>query len=91
MLLIVGVDRNGSPILVTLVSFWHYAIVRRQLLTPSIAFTSILGKVSPSIWTSFLLMRCRCSLYRDEVCSQCPARNFHQHAAGPSLEYNILK
>ncbi|CAA7268235.1 unnamed protein product [Cyclocybe aegerita] len=33
---------NGSPILVTLVSFYHFAIVRGQLLTPSIAFTSIL-------------------------------------------------
>ncbi|PPR02009.1 hypothetical protein CVT24_011132 [Panaeolus cyanescens] len=33
---------NGSPILVTLISFWHFAIVRQQALTPSIAFTSIL-------------------------------------------------
>ncbi|RPD54947.1 multidrug resistance-associated ABC transporter [Lentinus tigrinus ALCF2SS1-7] len=32
---------NGSPILVTLVAFWHYAVVRNQVLTPSIAFTSI--------------------------------------------------
>ncbi|KAF5314753.1 hypothetical protein D9611_007066 [Ephemerocybe angulata] len=32
---------NGSPILVTLVAFWHYAVVRGQPLTPSIAFTSI--------------------------------------------------
>ncbi|KAI0760574.1 multidrug resistance-associated ABC transporter [Fomes fomentarius] len=32
---------SGSPILVTLVSFWHYAVVRKQVLTPSIAFTSI--------------------------------------------------
>ena len=36
--------RNGSPILVTLVSFWHFAIVRKQVLTPSIAFTSISGE-----------------------------------------------
>jgi hypothetical protein len=35
--------RNGLPILVTLVSFWHFAIVRQQTLTPSVAFTSILG------------------------------------------------
>jgi hypothetical protein len=35
--------RNGSPILVTLISFWHFAIVRHQSLTPSIAFTSILS------------------------------------------------
>ncbi|KAF8178248.1 multidrug resistance-associated ABC transporter [Pholiota molesta] len=33
---------NGSPILVTLVSFWHFAIYRGEALTPSIAFTSIL-------------------------------------------------
>ncbi|TFK22452.1 ATP-binding cassette transporter [Coprinopsis marcescibilis] len=33
---------NGSPIIVTLVTFWHYAIVRGQPLTPSIAFTSII-------------------------------------------------
>ena len=32
---------NGSPILVTLVSFWHYTVVRKQVLTPSIAFTSV--------------------------------------------------
>ncbi|KAH7925080.1 hypothetical protein BV22DRAFT_1195420 [Leucogyrophana mollusca] len=33
---------DGSPILVTIVSFWHFAIIRNQTLTPSIAFTSIL-------------------------------------------------
>ncbi|KAF8211647.1 ATP-binding cassette transporter [Mycena galopus ATCC 62051] len=33
---------NGSPIIVTLVSFWHFAVVRQQQLTPSIAFTSII-------------------------------------------------
>ncbi|KAK7061300.1 multidrug resistance-associated ABC transporter [Favolaschia claudopus] len=32
---------NGSPMLVTLVSFWHFAVVRQQHLTPSIAFTSV--------------------------------------------------
>ncbi|KZV87123.1 multidrug resistance-associated ABC transporter [Exidia glandulosa HHB12029] len=32
---------NGSPLLVTLVSFWHYAVWRGIPLTPSIAFTSI--------------------------------------------------
>ncbi|EPQ52340.1 multidrug resistance-associated ABC transporter [Gloeophyllum trabeum ATCC 11539] len=32
---------NGSPILVTLVSFWHFAVIRQQTLTPSIAFTSV--------------------------------------------------
>lgn len=35
------VYRNGSPILVTLVSFWHYAVVRQMPLTPSVAFTSV--------------------------------------------------
>ncbi|KAJ7265915.1 P-loop containing nucleoside triphosphate hydrolase protein [Mycena haematopus] len=33
---------NGSPMIVTLVSFWHFAVVRQQQLTPSIAFTSII-------------------------------------------------
>ncbi|KAJ7785356.1 multidrug resistance-associated ABC transporter [Mycena maculata] len=32
---------NGSPMLVTLVAFWHYAVVRREILTPSTAFTSV--------------------------------------------------
>lgn len=35
--------RSGSPILVTLISFWHFAVVREQILTPSIAFTTISG------------------------------------------------
>ncbi|KAJ3748238.1 multidrug resistance-associated ABC transporter [Lentinula raphanica] len=33
---------NASPILVTLVSFWHFTVVRGEDLTPSIAFTSIM-------------------------------------------------
>ncbi|KAG6806231.1 hypothetical protein H0H93_003329, partial [Arthromyces matolae] len=33
---------NGSPILVTLVAFWHFAVYRGERLTPSIAFTSII-------------------------------------------------
>lgn len=33
--------RNGSPILVTLVAFWHFSMVRHQVLTPAIAFTSV--------------------------------------------------
>ncbi|KAH9916981.1 multidrug resistance-associated ABC transporter [Epithele typhae] len=32
---------SASPILVTLVSFWHFSVVRGEALTPSIAFTSI--------------------------------------------------
>ncbi|KAJ4488652.1 multidrug resistance-associated ABC transporter [Lentinula lateritia] len=33
---------NATPILVTLVSFWHFTVVRGEDLTPSIAFTSIM-------------------------------------------------
>ncbi|KAJ6577627.1 multidrug resistance-associated ABC transporter [Mycena capillaripes] len=33
---------NGSPMLVTLVSFWHFAVVRKEILTPATAFTSVL-------------------------------------------------
>ncbi|KAF9234929.1 hypothetical protein BU15DRAFT_78554 [Melanogaster broomeanus] len=33
---------DGSPIFVTIVSFWHFSMVRGQTLTPSIAFTSII-------------------------------------------------
>ncbi|KAJ8520309.1 hypothetical protein ONZ45_g2846 [Pleurotus djamor] len=32
---------NGSPVFVTLVSFWHFAVYRGETLTPAIAFTSI--------------------------------------------------
>ncbi|KAG8964201.1 hypothetical protein FRC03_002096 [Tulasnella sp. 419] len=32
---------NASPILVTLVSFWHFTVIRGETLTPSIAFTSL--------------------------------------------------
>jgi ABC-type multidrug transport system fused ATPase/permease subunit len=35
------VVRNTSPIVVTLVSFWHFTVIRGQVLTPSIAFTSV--------------------------------------------------
>ncbi|KAJ7437565.1 hypothetical protein B0H11DRAFT_624815 [Mycena galericulata] len=31
---------NATPVLVTLVSFYHFAVFRRQTLSPSIAFTS---------------------------------------------------
>lgn len=34
--------RHASPILATIVSFWHFAAVRGQTLGPSIAFTSML-------------------------------------------------
>ncbi|KAL5499194.1 hypothetical protein ACEPAH_1712 [Sanghuangporus vaninii] len=32
---------NISPLLVTLVAFWHFTVARGQALTPSVAFTSI--------------------------------------------------
>ena len=35
--------RNGSPIIITLVSLWHFAVYRGQVLTPSVAFTAISG------------------------------------------------
>jgi hypothetical protein len=33
--------RSASPILVTLVAFWHFTVIRQEILTPSIAFTSV--------------------------------------------------
>ncbi|KAJ7737145.1 multidrug resistance-associated ABC transporter [Mycena maculata] len=33
---------NATPVLVTLVSFYHFAVVREETLSPSIAFTSII-------------------------------------------------
>ncbi|KAJ6552936.1 P-loop containing nucleoside triphosphate hydrolase protein [Mycena capillaripes] len=33
---------NMTPIIVTLVSFYHFAVIRRETLTPAIAFTSIM-------------------------------------------------
>lgn len=33
---------EASPLIVTLVSFWHFAVWRQQTLTPSIAFTSMM-------------------------------------------------
>ncbi|KAG2008510.1 ATP-binding cassette transporter [Coprinopsis cinerea AmutBmut pab1-1] len=38
---------NLTPILVVLVTFWHFAIVRQQPLTPSVAFTSVCLVFSP--------------------------------------------
>ncbi|KAI0821920.1 multidrug resistance-associated ABC transporter [Trametes gibbosa] len=40
---------NGSPILVTLVSLWHFTVVRKQILSPSIAFTSV-NTNTPSVF-----------------------------------------
>jgi hypothetical protein len=36
--------------LVTLISFWHYAVIRQQPLTPSIAFTSIIGEQKSKLY-----------------------------------------
>ncbi|KAJ7598846.1 multidrug resistance-associated ABC transporter [Mycena floridula] len=33
---------DASPVLVTLVSFWHFTVIRAEHLTPSIAFTTII-------------------------------------------------
>ena len=64
--------RNGLPILVTLVSFWHFAIVRQQPLTPSIAFTSILGDCQVGFVHSVLTnLKFLGSFFGDEVCAQC--------------------
>ena len=63
--------RNGLPILVTLVSFWHFAIVRQQTLSPSIAFTSILGDWLIGFVRSVLSkITFLCSFRRDEICAQ---------------------
>lgn len=35
------INRTASPLVVTLVAFFHFAVMRRQNLTPSIAFTSV--------------------------------------------------
>ena len=34
-------NRNASPMVVTLVAFYHFAVIRNQILTPSVAFTSV--------------------------------------------------
>ena len=46
---------NGSPMLVTLVSFWHYAVVRKEVLTPATAFTSMRSSL-PVL--TFILILC---------------------------------
>ncbi|KAJ7254830.1 hypothetical protein C8J57DRAFT_1656903, partial [Mycena rebaudengoi] len=33
---------NATPILVIVVAFYHFAVIRGETLTPSIAFTSII-------------------------------------------------
>ncbi|KAH9174901.1 ATP-binding cassette transporter [Lactarius sanguifluus] len=32
---------NASPMIVTLVAFFHFAVIKNQILTPSVAFTSV--------------------------------------------------
>ena len=34
-------NRNASPMIVTLVAFFHFAVIKNQTLTPSVAFTSV--------------------------------------------------
>ncbi len=34
-------DRSATPIVVTLVTFFHFAVIKDQTLTPSVAFTSV--------------------------------------------------
>jgi hypothetical protein len=34
-------NRNASPMIVTLVAFFHFAVIKNQVLTPSVAFTSV--------------------------------------------------
>ena len=48
----VRVIRNMSPIVVTLVSFWHFTVIRGQVLTPSIAFTSVSVYILPTFISS---------------------------------------
>ncbi|TFK68805.1 multidrug resistance-associated ABC transporter [Pluteus cervinus] len=63
---------NGSPILVTLVSFWHFAVVRQEVLSPSIAFTalSIFGEMKFALnglpETFINVLQCFVSLRRIE-------------------------
>lgn len=33
--------RSSAPVLVQLVSFWHFTVIRNQILTPSVAFTAV--------------------------------------------------
>ena len=69
----------------TLISFWHFTIVRQQPLTPSTAFTSILGDWLINwlrAWCSDQHYFFLCSFLRDEVCAQYFTWNFHRHASG---------
>ena len=34
-------NRNASPMVVTIVAFFDFAVIRKQPLTPSVAFTSV--------------------------------------------------
>jgi len=66
---------GGAPVFVSLVAFWHYAVVRQIDLTPSVAFTSLLGVL---LAKSFLLVSDSfTSVYRNEICSQCATGNIY--------------
>lgn len=58
---------NGSPILVTLVSFWHFAVVRQQILTPSIAFTSIIGRFCFHAFITYTVDVCISNFFSSSV------------------------
>ncbi|KAF8870666.1 hypothetical protein BD779DRAFT_1680931 [Infundibulicybe gibba] len=52
-------NRQASPLLVTVVSFWHFTVMRNQILTPSIAFTAIIEmkfalSALPEVFTNIL-------------------------------------
>ena len=51
-------DRNASPTIVTLVAFFHFAVIKNQTLTPSVAFTSV--RVTSG----------GCKSLTDEICAQ---------------------
>ncbi|KAF9239800.1 multidrug resistance-associated ABC transporter [Melanogaster broomeanus] len=62
---------DASPLVVTLVSFWHFAVWRQQDLTPSIAFPSVLFRemrfaLNALPETFINLLQCHVSLKRIE-------------------------
>jgi len=71
---------GGAPVFVSLVAFWHYAVVRQIDLTPSVAFTSLLGMLT--VYSMFLFSNHLSSVYRNEIRSQRVTGNLYQHAPG---------
>lgn len=59
-------DRNASPMIVTLVAFFHFAVIKNQTLTPSVAFTSV--RITSHGVNHLLMKLCRnCHNYRSLV------------------------